>query len=354
MNNTKVLRYVAGANLLAGCLLMQGCGLFGHNSHKPAEPVPVEPQPVAVTPVEPITPPPPPSIDTAPVTAWQDFQATTPYSVRKGDTVSTIAHRYGLRWQDVMAVNPGLNPNSMRIGEVIQLPGHVDVSAARPAAKAPAARPKIAPPPKKPVPAKEVIYKVKSGDSLSLIAHRHGVKVSDIKAANGLKSDRINVNQTLRIPGATKGAATAAPVKTTPPKINSPRKSGAVIKPVTPANTKVTTKEVTTKPVEVNPEIKPVEPKQPEVKPVEPKQPEVKPVEPPPATPAPDVKKDTPAPVTEADSSTELYTVKEGDDVYAIAIRWGISPSDLRQLNNLKPGDELKPGQVLKIPPHGN
>ena len=45
----------------------------------------------------------------------------------------------------------------------------------------------------------------------------------------------------------------------------------------------------------------------------------------------------------------ETYTVKDGEDVYAVAIRWGVSPSDLKALNNLT-SNELKAGQVLKIP----
>jgi LysM repeat protein len=41
--------------------------------------------------------------------------------------------------------------------------------------------------------------------------------------------------------------------------------------------------------------------------------------------------------------------VKEGEDVYAVAIRWGVSPAELKALNNLTSSD-LQPGQVLKIP----
>ena len=45
----------------------------------------------------------------------------------------------------------------------------------------------------------------------------------------------------------------------------------------------------------------------------------------------------------------QTYTVKEGEDLYAVAIRWGVSPSDLKALNNLT-STELKAGTVLKIP----
>ena len=56
-----------------------------------------------------------------------------------------------------------------------------------------------------------------------------------------------------------------------------------------------------------------------------------------------------PAPAAAADPNVQTYTVKEGEDLYAVAIRWGVSPSDLKSLNNLT-GSELKAGSILKIP----
>ncbi len=48
----------------------------------------------------------------------------------------------------------------------------------------------------------EAIYMVKSGDSLTRIAKAHGTTVKALKAANGLKSDRIVVGKKLKIPAA--------------------------------------------------------------------------------------------------------------------------------------------------------
>lgn len=45
-------------------------------------------------------------------------------------------------------------------------------------------------------------YKVKSGDNLSKIAQKHNTRVSTIKKLNHLKSDRIKIGQTLKLPGA--------------------------------------------------------------------------------------------------------------------------------------------------------
>ena len=45
-------------------------------------------------------------------------------------------------------------------------------------------------------------HKVKSGESLSLIARRYGVSVDVIKKANNLKSDVVRIGQQLIIPRA--------------------------------------------------------------------------------------------------------------------------------------------------------
>lgn len=48
------------------------------------------------------------------------------------------------------------------------------------------------------------------------------------------------------------------------------------------------------------------------------------------------------------------YTVKQGDTLWGIAKKFpGVSDSDIAQLNNLKSGEKIKPGQVIKIRKNG-
>ncbi|MDT8429267.1 MAG: N-acetylmuramoyl-L-alanine amidase [Pseudomonadales bacterium] len=56
--------------------------------------------------------------------------------------------------------------------------------------------------------ATETSYMVQRGDSLSVIAQRHGINTAQLRAANGLDSDVIHIGQQLRIPGS--GAAFTA------------------------------------------------------------------------------------------------------------------------------------------------
>jgi LysM repeat protein len=59
------------------------------------------------------------------------------------------------------------------------------------------------------------------------------------------------------------------------------------------------------------------------------------------------VKEEAPAAET---ASALTHTVKEGEDTVSIAIMYGVSPSAVMDLNDLKNTDSLKIGQVLKLP----
>ncbi len=62
-------------------------------------------------------------------------------------------------------------------------------------------------------------YKVKKGDNLSSIARKHNTSVDRIRQLNGLKSNALMVNQTLKLPALNmqqsvqKGSTTAANTK---------------------------------------------------------------------------------------------------------------------------------------------
>ena len=47
---------------------------------------------------------------------------------------------------------------------------------------------------------RNLIHKVRSGESLSLLAQRYNVKISTIKAANNLSGDTVQIGQELTIP----------------------------------------------------------------------------------------------------------------------------------------------------------
>lgn len=108
------------------------------------------------------------------------------YKVRRGDTLSRIAKRHGVRTSELVALNHLRSKHSIRAGQVLVLPGGSSgpVSVAR----------------EEPPAGGE--YQVRRGDTISIIARRFGVSERQLVAENNLRSrHRIAVGQRLRVPG---------------------------------------------------------------------------------------------------------------------------------------------------------
>ena len=56
------------------------------------------------------------------------------------------------------------------------------------------------------------------------------------------------------------------------------------------------------------------------------------------------------APAQAEAAASTTYVVQEGDDMTGVSIRWGVSAAQIRELNNLAEGDQLVPGQIIKLP----
>lgn len=99
------------------------------------------------------------------------------YTVKKGDTLSGIAAKYGTTYQQLAKINGIPDPNKIYPGQVIKLTGSAPKPAAKPAAKpsAPAAQ----------------YYTVQKGDNLTKIAKKYGTTVQQIVAWNGIKNPNL-------------------------------------------------------------------------------------------------------------------------------------------------------------------
>jgi len=125
--------------------------------------------------------------------------APTKYTVAPGDSVSSIAGRYGLSTASVLALN-GLSWKSLIFpGQVLKLSASAGAAPAAPTA-APAA-------------GTGGRYTVARGDTISAIAGRFGVTTQAVLTANGLGwSSIIYPGQTIAIPaGGSPAAASSAP-----------------------------------------------------------------------------------------------------------------------------------------------
>jgi len=124
------------------------------------------------------------------------------YRVQRGDTLSRIAQRFGVRESELVQLNGLRSRHTIRVGQVLKLP----VTGA-PTAVATSVSPSRVP---EPIPA-EGLYRVRSGDTLDAIARRFGVSAADLAAENRLANrHRIGVGQVLQIPGGAVSARAAA------------------------------------------------------------------------------------------------------------------------------------------------
>ena len=108
------------------------------------------------------------------------------HKIRRGDTLSQIALRYGVSQKAIRRAN-GLRKDRLLVGKVLRIP--VGQTA-------------------RVLPAKHLVkkaqprkYRVRNGDTLSHIAVRYGVSQKSIRIANKIRGDRLLVGKVLTIPG---------------------------------------------------------------------------------------------------------------------------------------------------------
>lgn len=119
------------------------------------------------------------------------------YQVQPGDTLSTIARRAGVNAQLLASLNGLDNPDQIRAGQELILPGAMVAASPVPAPVRP-----LAPASRASLPDQGLLreYRVMSGDTLSSIARTFATTEADLRRLNDLSGDRIQVGQILRVP----------------------------------------------------------------------------------------------------------------------------------------------------------
>ena len=206
---------IAVSSLSLVAMLIQGC-----KREQPAEPT----MPEIPTNTPAMTETNPPVADTnifvlptnTPPIVVPPLAETVPgseYLVVKGDSLTTIAKAHHVSLKDLQAANPGVDSKHLKLKQKITIP----------AATAPPAG--ISTPVAGIEPAAGETYTVKSGDTLTTIAKKHGITVKALQAANNLTTTKIKVNEKLKLP--------AKAEKALPPVIDSvPAAAPALSMPV--------------------------------------------------------------------------------------------------------------------------
>ena len=112
-----------------------------------------------------------------PTSAGDNPSNTFIYTVKKGDSLYSIAKVYGTNVNDLININQ-LKSNVLSIGQKLIIPESDFVVTEKPS---------------------YITYVVKKGDSLYSIAKKYGTTVANIQKDNGLKSNTLSIGQTLRI-----------------------------------------------------------------------------------------------------------------------------------------------------------
>ena len=112
--------------------------------------------------------------------SFESASVDSTYKVRSGDSLYTIARKLGTTPDALMALNGIRNPNNLRVGQVLKVPGAAP--SPEPAGKT---------------------YEVQRGDSLYTIARKLGTTPDALMELNGIRDPNgLQVGQLLKVPGA--------------------------------------------------------------------------------------------------------------------------------------------------------
>lgn len=126
------------------------------------------------------------------------------YTVKPGDFLSKIAASQGSTVAAIVAANNITNPNLIRVGQVLIIPGSADSEAdpvVDPSDSEPTPEPEPEPTPEPNLTTGSIEYRVQRGDTVAAIASRFGVTVAQVAQASNLSNPGlIFVGQKLTIP----------------------------------------------------------------------------------------------------------------------------------------------------------
>lgn len=184
--------------------------------------------------------------------ATAEVTPTTSYTVKNGDSLWLIAHKNHISEKALAAANHLGRTATLHSGQKLLIPGKSPAGDAAPASaamNAPASAPAGAPAPAAGSAVTSATeYTVRSGDKLSTIAHRYGLRTGELALANNITDPaKIRPGQKLIIPAghaaspaksgsaARKGKTKSAPAEAAPAANDAAPAASPSLVPVEPA-----------------------------------------------------------------------------------------------------------------------
>ncbi len=291
------------------------------------------------------------------------------HRVRSGETLSTIARRYGVSTRALAQANGLRSVHRIRVGQRLRVPGYEAPAPPPPAAEAAAVAGVIP----EPAPAEDRAYRVRRGDTLASISRRFGVSAGDLATVNRIRDpNQIRPGQIIELPT---GSLTAKPGDRSHAGVYTVRRGdnldaiahrfGVTVQELIALNGirnkhRITAGQTLYVPGPPEPEPAPASaapeavasvpaPTPPATAPAatEPTAPAaaetaVAAAEPAAAQPA--------APEAEIAAAPTAYTVRRGDTLEKIAARLGVAESELIALNGIHNRHRIAAGQSLRVP----
>lgn len=116
----------------------------------------------------------------------------TTHVVRQGETLFSIAAKYGTTYQQLAAYNDLNNPRLILVGQKIKIPGTIAGSTSATSGSSTGG---------------EIVHVVKKGESLFSIATKYGTTFQQLASYNNISNPRlIMVGQKIKIPGTIAGS----------------------------------------------------------------------------------------------------------------------------------------------------
>ncbi|EDN67077.1 conserved hypothetical protein [Beggiatoa sp. PS] len=117
------------------------------------------------------------------------------YTLNAGDTLYSLARNNGISLNQLLEINPGLDPNNYHVGQII------NVSASNTTPSAPSSTSSTS----------TKTYTIKAGETLYRIATIHGLSLNQLlEMTPGLDPNNYHVGQTINIPSSTYQESTGA------------------------------------------------------------------------------------------------------------------------------------------------